>query len=349
MLFKSHQNFLFLAIKNNFYVFDHVKNQAVTSYTKNAEKATESDQKKPMVSTLDSPDIVEFAIYQKSDKILLIGLVYNDKICQVFQLKESEKSLELVTSYSLPKRPTNLCFDSYFQESEEKDRSELDHYLLICDKAGDVYRRSYSQNKTYKNSDNAILGTISMLLDVNCTQKYILTADRDEKVRISPRLRAYDIEGFLLGHTEGIYSCLIVDENTCLTFSNDKFLKIWNLEKKSSVVEEKFENSCKLVQNSAREFSLIFADGSYKVLAFRENQLEQIGSGNLEFTVPVNSSSTVTLEALNQAFDIQIQPDFYKSYISEEINKNVDRIDSYPEKYRKMYLDPGHQDLSSKA
>ncbi|KAJ3045736.1 WD repeat-containing protein 4 [Rhizophlyctis rosea] len=74
-----------------------------------------------------------------------------------------------------------------------------DGKILIGDKFGDVY----SFNREDPNGKEAlILGHVSMLTDMamSADGKHIITADRDEKIRVSQYPLSYEIETFCLGH-----------------------------------------------------------------------------------------------------------------------------------------------------
>ncbi|KAJ3034130.1 WD repeat-containing protein 4, partial [Rhizophlyctis rosea] len=74
-----------------------------------------------------------------------------------------------------------------------------DGKLIIGDKFGDVYS---VKRDDAEGQESLILGHVSMLTDLVFSQdgKFIITADRDEKIRVSHYPLAYDVEGFCLGH-----------------------------------------------------------------------------------------------------------------------------------------------------
>lgn len=51
---------------------------------------------------------------------------------------------------------------------------------------------------------NPIVGHVSMVTDMVLTpdDKYVITSDRDEHIRVSRYPNGYNIETFCLGHTE---------------------------------------------------------------------------------------------------------------------------------------------------
>lgn len=85
------------------------------------------------------------------------------------------------------------CTALTFTASEEK--------VLVADKSGDVY--SFSVPEPH-GGGKLELGHLSMLLDVAVSpdDRFVLTADRDEKIRVSWATAPHSIESFCLGHTE---------------------------------------------------------------------------------------------------------------------------------------------------
>ncbi|CAF2525093.1 unnamed protein product [Rotaria sp. Silwood2] len=112
----------------------------------------------------------------------------------------------------------------------KKRASALDltnEFLLIADKSGDVYKTDLliDQNVVLT-SDDCIMGHLSMLLDIafismNNDQQFILTTDRDEKIRLSHYPNAYNIQGYCLGHTEFVLHVKLIDQNHILSASGD--------------------------------------------------------------------------------------------------------------------------------
>lgn len=60
--------------------------------------------------------------------------------------------------------------------------------------------------------------------------RFIITSDRDEKIKISQYPDCHEIEAFCLGHTEFVSSINILphDENVLLSISGDGKIKLWN-------------------------------------------------------------------------------------------------------------------------
>ncbi|KAL0127635.1 hypothetical protein PUN28_003132 [Cardiocondyla obscurior] len=101
--------------------------------------------------------------------------------------------------------------------------------VVIADKAGDAYLFSTS---CPTESGTLLLGHLSMLLDILVTQdmKYILTTDRDEKIRVSMFPNCYNILSYCLGHTKFVtnISELPHDRRILVSCGGDGVFKLWD-------------------------------------------------------------------------------------------------------------------------
>ena len=80
-----------------------------------------------------------------------------------------------------------------------------------------------------------------MLLDIKLSKngKFIITCDRDEKLRVSHFPNSYNIHNFCLGHTDFV-TCLDMfnhDDNLMVSGSGDGTLKVWDFLKVEFVNE----------------------------------------------------------------------------------------------------------------
>ena len=71
-----------------------------------------------------------------------------------------------------------------------------------------------------------------MLLDLTLSScgNYVITCDRDEKIRVSHYPNCYNIHNFCLGHTEFVSAITLCPHNTSLlcSASGDGTIKIWD-------------------------------------------------------------------------------------------------------------------------
>lgn len=117
--------------------------------------------------------------------------------------------------------------------------------IVVADKTGDVYLFSLNDENP---KGTLLLGHLSILLDVLVTpdEKFIVTCDRDEKIRVSHLPNAYNIECFCLGHTEFVTKITLLD-NTLLSCSGDGTIKFWSylkgIELRSYSVSKDIEKS----------------------------------------------------------------------------------------------------------
>lgn len=145
--------------------------------------------------------------------------------------------LSIVSQRTFPKRPSCVA------------TTKGDANLLVGDKFGDVYSVDLlsteplilSSSETAKENDKSttgglqpILGHVSMLVDLkmaeNNGKEFIITADRDEHVRVTNFPEAYDIERWLFGHKEFVSALTLIPWNSEILVSGggDDFLAVWN-------------------------------------------------------------------------------------------------------------------------
>lgn len=102
-------------------------------------------------------------------------------------------------------------------------------YVIVADKSGDAYK--YSVNNPDE-SGTLILGHMSMLLDILITpdEKFIITSDRDEKIRVSCFPNSYNINSYCLGHTEFVTALNLLSHNkeVLISASGDRTLRFWD-------------------------------------------------------------------------------------------------------------------------
>ncbi|KAJ2776009.1 hypothetical protein IWQ57_000166 [Coemansia nantahalensis] len=118
-------------------------------------------------------------------------------------------------------------------------------FLLTADKFGDVHRvptaapapaaaeRDAAGAKA-KAKPEALLGHVSILCDVAFSygaRPYVLTCDRDEKLRVSRYPNAYNIQAFGLGHKEFVKSVATAQfaPDVAVTGAGDGTVRLWDV------------------------------------------------------------------------------------------------------------------------
>ncbi|XP_031847125.2 tRNA (guanine-N(7)-)-methyltransferase non-catalytic subunit wuho [Nomia melanderi] len=126
------------------------------------------------------------------------------------------------------RKDQNLLFNRTLARAASKVRFTPSNDIVVADKTGDAYL--FPNNK----SDNAVLllGHLSMLLDVLITEdeKYIITTDRDEKIRVSMFPNSYNIVSYCLGHKKFVTNILELphDRSILVSCGGDGVFILWD-------------------------------------------------------------------------------------------------------------------------
>lgn len=139
------------------------------------------------------------------DESKLIACVDSDKSVVVFEIDErdTQNILKIVKRQPFPKRPNAIAV------AEDNDT------VVIADKFGDVHQFSMKESGLVKNEEmEPILGHVSMLTGITLAknsegQKYVITSDRDEHIKISHYPQCFIVDKWLFGHKEFVSSFCI--------------------------------------------------------------------------------------------------------------------------------------------
>eukprot|EP00300_Choanocystis_sp_HF-7_P002853 c12168_g1_i1.p1 GENE.c12168_g1_i1~~c12168_g1_i1.p1 ORF type:complete len:403 (-),score=93.17 c12168_g1_i1:1137-2321(-) len=133
-------------------------------------------------------------------------------------------TLQMVSKSCLPKKLTACAF-------VEQNRA-----LVVSTKFGDVYRVGLVRGNTLElGKPQLLFGHYSIVTDIASTVdgRFICTADRDEKIRVTRCPGYMEIQSFCLGHTEFVSRvCALTHKgvNLLVTGSGDLTVRLWNLD-----------------------------------------------------------------------------------------------------------------------
>ncbi|XP_052829346.1 tRNA (guanine-N(7)-)-methyltransferase non-catalytic subunit wdr4 isoform X3 [Octopus bimaculoides] len=132
-------------------------------------------------------------------------------------LKEFWQSFLKPTEISVNRRSTSVVFTSD------------DENVLVADKSGDVFKYSVTEPSS---EGQLLMGHLSMLLDMKLTadDRYLVSCDRDEKIRVSHFPNAYNIHSYCLGHTDFVtHLAYVPGAEAIISASGDGTIRCWNL------------------------------------------------------------------------------------------------------------------------
>lgn len=219
---------IYIATANTVQAFD-VDNAKLIAKYESLNTIKSQDQQDP------KSEIVEAKVPSKPatevrNHLSLLKLVENGKylICSHSEEKSVlvllAHDLTLVNKKIFPKRPSAvdiLC-------------NESGNTLVVGDKFGDVYTVDVESTENLSSDLEPVLGHVSMLTDVAAVElagrSYLISADRDEHIRVTRYPQTFVIERWLFGHQQFISSMVVVPWNKQLLVSGggDDFLCVWD-------------------------------------------------------------------------------------------------------------------------
>ncbi|PRP85560.1 tRNA (guanine-N(7)-)-methyltransferase subunit WDR4-like [Planoprotostelium fungivorum] len=121
--------------------------------------------------------------------------------------------------------------------------------VIYADKFGDVY----SSNITDMDSSELMLGHCSTVIYMLLSPRhdFILTADRDEKIRVSHYPNAFDIQSYCLGHTSLVSRLVIpaASQDLLISGGSDGTLRLWKYKTGQLLQTETLDASEKVKAN----------------------------------------------------------------------------------------------------
>jgi len=243
---------LTISLRNRIQVHNLILNTVIVDYTG---KISSDDT--------DSND-ANFIQHTYSPDNKYLAAVTGDKKLLVWNIMEISEPV----IYALPKRPTCLCF------------CNKEDTVVVGDKTGDVYRYQISKENT---EHQLILGHLSMVLDVAVSNddSFIVSADRDEKIRVSLYPNAYNIHSYCLGHNQLVSTIALLCNDVLISASGDRTLRMWNYNHGSEMccanVNDKVNGIINVISKISyyRSHLALMGEGSKSIVFFscEENSL----------------------------------------------------------------------------
>jgi len=174
----------------------------------------------------------------------------------IWTLTKNEELVTLKNQYNLVRKASRVIF------------TPNSGYVLVADKNGDVYIfKIDSQESAENKSGKLLLGHLSMLLDILVSKdgKFVLTADRDEKIRVSRFPNSYNIHNFCLGHTEFVTSISwfpsTASKDLLVSGSGDGTVRVWDYLEGKTISSRSIVDDVEVAPNPDEEEA---EDGSEK-------------------------------------------------------------------------------------
>lgn len=149
-----------------------------------------------------------------------------------------------------------------------------------------------------------LLGHVSMLTKLLVTDKFIITADRDEKIRITDRLRPYLIHAFLLNHTSYISDLSIDNNNKDILVSADGAGRIcwWNLNNFSLIRSQEMNFPIRQLYHLDDSLVIVEDDSSRVHILHQQNEFKAV------FDLPqkVHFACSNLISTLNTLYKIDL-------------------------------------------
>lgn len=147
--------------------------------------------------------------------------------------------------------------------------------IVLADKTGDVILYKLCSDS---DEQHLLLGHLSMLTDMKISDcgKYIITCDRDEKIRVSCYPNSYNIVSYCLGHTEFVTSIELYDD-LLISASGDGTVRLWNFH----IGEELYKiNTNEYIENDSAMRSF------YKEMDSNNVEVNALPVVNLQILIP---------------------------------------------------------------
>ncbi|XP_055709522.1 tRNA (guanine-N(7)-)-methyltransferase non-catalytic subunit wuho [Phlebotomus papatasi] len=180
---------------------------------KDPAEADDEDDSKTKSSGEINRDIQNCAVFGNK----FLAITTNDKCLFVFNVTNWHPlEANLITERKIPRVSSATCF------------SRDGKCLLVADKSGDCTKYNCSQEDL---PEQQLGGHLSIVTDILLTadEKFFITSDRDEKIRVTKFPESHEIETYCLGHREFVSKIDLLphDESLLVSLSGDSSIRLW--------------------------------------------------------------------------------------------------------------------------
>ncbi|XP_070164809.1 tRNA (guanine-N(7)-)-methyltransferase non-catalytic subunit WDR4 [Polyergus mexicanus] len=215
---------------------------------------------------------------------------------------------------------SRLLSNRTLARAASKVKFSLYNDIVVADKAGDAYLFSTSSPTE---SGVLILGHLSMLLDVLVTEdmKYILTTDRDEKIRVSMFPNSYNIMSYCLGHTKFVtnISELPHKKSILISCGGDGVLKLWDYKHGTELISVSFCN--KIAKCDIEKFNQDLRDYHYDesvdILPVKHLRVSYLSKMKSLVIISFYSSKVILIYNITNNNETQFEVNYLESLIIE--------------------------------
>lgn len=201
-----------------------------------------------------------------------------------------------------------------------KVRFSPNNDIVIADKAGDAYLFSTS---CPTETGTLILGHLSMLLDILVTHdmKYVLTTDRDEKIRVSMFPNCYNIISYCLGHAKFVtnISELPHEKTILISCGGDGTFKLWDYKHGSELMSVNFYD--KILKCDIDKFNKDLHDCHYDesvdILPVKYLRVSYLSKTESLIVISFYNSKVLLVYRISGDNDTQLKANYLESITAE--------------------------------
>lgn len=195
----------------------------------------------------------------------------NDKTASIHRFCHESSQWHLKHTFHTEKKPTAIEFNSNGS------------FLFISDRFGTVYQietSSLAEGTTKLVESNCkSFGHLGAIMDLACTNRHIISADQECKIRVSELYNVNEINSFCLGHKSFVTKLLNVSDDVLFSASQDGTIRSWNIFSGN-------ETHCYVVEDDVLVLDLAFHKESSTLLFIvdGENAIQRVQWGSDGFT-----------------------------------------------------------------